>query len=206
MSKNDGSGGYWNNGKWIKITWGGKISKSLASKDKTKVVCEGCGKEFEVFDYQATLTKWCGKKCSYANNYTNVADPITKKAIIVGANLVMGKGKREFLIGLIKAAIEKPCRYCQSLLTLDNINIDHMDSYKDTKKRRNKAKNKEYREHLDRRSNLQIICKKCNQLKGELDHGQFMALKEFMATDPWIEIVITRRLRRSNAPFRRSSR
>ena len=206
MTKNDGSGGYWRETGWVAIGWGDKISTGLAKRKKVSATCDTCGKSFKVYPNSAKTARWCSKKCGYAGNYTNVADPIKKKAIVCGANLLMGKGKREFLMGLIKAALGHACQYCPHPINLQNMTVDHMEAYKSSKARRNKTENKKLRAHFDRRENLQIICKNCNQLKGELDHGQFIALKEFLSTDPWLETVVLRRLRRSNAPFRRSAR
>ncbi len=198
---NAGSGGYWRGDKWIAITWGDKIKESFKHRKKIKKNCRNCGDEFQVFEPQAKTALWCSTKCGYETRYTNQPDPIKKKAMVIGANLRMGKGKQDFIMTAVRAALGAPCRYCEQTITLENINCDHIEAYKSNAIRRNKAENREIRQHMDRRENLQMICKACNQLKGELDHSQFVALKEFLATDEWLEIVITRRLRMSRAPF-----
>lgn len=186
-------GGYWRGEKWIAITWGTKITEGLKAREQLVKQCKGCGAEFKVFKNNFKAARWCSWKCGYAARYTNREDPVMKKAIIWGANLLMGLGKFECLVGSIRYALGTKCRYCQTVLSLGNITIDHMEAYGSRENRQDRL----IRLRLDRRENLQIICRDCNQLKGDLHHWQFIALLEFLNRDPKMKSIIIRRLRSS---------
>jgi 5-methylcytosine-specific restriction endonuclease McrA len=104
---------------------------------------------------------------------------------------------------LIRDAIGTTCRYCQGILTLENLTIDHIEPYRSSELRRNKAENKEHRRFMDRRENLQVICRKCNQIKLDLDHDQYSSLLAFLSGDEQMKDSVIRRLVMSRAPFRR---
>lgn len=204
MAKNDRTGGYWRGDKWIQITWGDKISKGLM-KQPTKVMqCVGCGANFEAVLSRGP--KWCSQACRHKVKYTDVRG-IEKKAIVIGANILMGRGKREFLMSLISNALGTSCLYCDTKITLENMGLDHKDAYKTSAARNNKKPGtKEFRRHMDRQENLQIICKGCNQIKGSMDAVQFERLLDFLKTDEDMRKTVLTRLKRSVAPFARNQR
>ena len=165
--------------------------------------CILCGKGFH--SKRPDFAKFCSKKCSYKKNYKG-KPPLEKKAITIGANLIMGGDKKVYLMSEMDYHIGTPCKYCGIELTLENLTFDHKVAYKRTELRKNKAQNRDIRLHMDRPQNLQVICKSCNQLKGELDDDQYQRLVDFLETDPWIKIVINRRLKRSMGTFKRMRR
>lgn len=198
MAKNDGSGHYYRGDKRVDITWGDKISVGVkrAAKDReTTVVCEVCGSDFLASRERA---KYCSPKCRYKNNYTDL-EPIQKKAAVLGANLLMGAGKRDFLVELILNSLDKPCEYCREILTIDIASVDHIEAYGNSKDRKNKA----FRQHMDRRDNLQIICASCNGSKGDFDHKEYAALLGLDDKFPGIVRKILRRLRQSKLSWGR---
>lgn len=171
--------------------------------DENNAKCVYCKKGFHA--KRPELAKYCSKRCAYENNYKG-KPPLEKKAITIGANLVMGGDKKAYLMSEMDAHIGTPCTYCGENLTLDNLTFDHKVAYKRTELRKEKAKNRDIRMYMDRPQNLQVICKSCNQLKGELDDDQYRRLVDFLETDPWIKIVINRRLKRSMGTFKRGRR
>lgn len=197
------AGGYWRGGKWIAMTWGDKIRKSLDAKPLIKKICHKCGKEFEVKESAKTTAKWCSWECMYANNYTDSSDPVLKKAKVLGANLLMGKGKLQTLLALVKAAVHSKCPYCDTILNIHNMSIDHMEPYRSAEARRNKKVNEVIRRKLDVIENLHMVCRRCNILKYDLNHQQFLSFLDFMNKDPQMKESIIKRLNRSHAPFRR---
>lgn len=178
-------------------------SRQRDKSEKIVSVCENCGDEYEVSPQKKDLSKYCGQKCAYEKNYTKQQDPIRKKAMVVGANLLMGKGKLEFLMGLVGDAIGSKCIYCGEELSLDNMSIDHKEAYGSTKLRRSKAENRDIRKKMDRRENLQIICRPCNSIKNDIDHDDYLSFLEWSGAHPNAANSINRRLRISSAPFKR---
>lgn len=162
--------------------------------------CGNCGGLFQTRRGMALKTKFCSKECSYESNYVN-ADELEKKAVVIGANLLMGKGKKEYLTKLISNAIGSECPYCGVELTIKNLSLDHKEAYQGTNVRRNKAENKEIRAHMDRKENLHIVCKDCNQLKGAFDHDDFVDLLRFIGDRPRMEEVMRKRLVMSYVSF-----
>jgi hypothetical protein len=115
----------------------------------------------------------------------------------------MGKGKKEFLVQLISESINTPCPYCGVDLTLENISLDHKEAYGSTEARRNKAENKEFRAHLDRKENLHLVCRECNTLKMDMDHEDYLDFLRFFEDRPKAKNSVFRRLKMSTNPFRR---
>jgi len=204
--KNDGSGGYFRGDKWIPITWGDKISDGLKNIDRVTIKCKECGSFFEIPKNKKKTTKWCSKDCQYKANYTNLKDPVKKKATIIGANLLMGQGKKAFLMALIQDAISSPCPYCGVTIDLQNLTVDHKEAYQSSFDRRSHPENKAKRRRLDRKENLHVVCKNCNQQKGKLHHHQYVRLVDFLETDPEMRDYIFWRLRLATAPFSRRRR
>lgn len=131
------------------------------------------------------------------------ADAVVKKAIVIGANILMGKGKKDFLVRLISEALNTPCPYCGVELTLENISLDHKEAYGSTELRRNKKENKELRAKMDRKENLHLVCKECNTLKMDMDHEDYLEFLKFFDGRQKAMNSVFRRLKMSVNPYRR---
>lgn len=193
MARNDGTKAYFRGEKKVDITWGDKISEGLKAyhqNNKTEKLCKACGETF----IGTPNAKWCSDECSYRANYTD-ADPLLKRASVAGANLLMGKGKKAWLIEFFKKAIDKPCRYCRQIITLENLSVDHIEAYGESKSRRNKKENKHIRLYMDRKENLQVICRACNSAKGDFSHIEYQALLDLDLKFPGIRDKLHKRLR-----------
>lgn len=107
-------------------------------------------------------------------------DPIIKKARSLSSNIT-GKGKLAMLVRMISQALQLVnCKYCATRLTLDTMSLDHIVPFGGKKERNNIL----IRQELDRESNLQIICKKCNNMKGDISHENFLIFNEFLNKHP----------------------
>ena len=192
--KNVGAGGYESRtGRWVEIDWTDKISESLIERNKNypEIDCVVCGTTFKP---KSPLSKYCSQACMYEANYKQLP-PLKKKARVCGANLLIGKGKTDLLMKMMAEAMEEPCKYCGTELTLENLTVDHIEPYKDNKARRNKAENKEHRKYMDRPENLQIICRDCNQLKHTFNAEQYERLLYLLKDDTVIREELFNRLR-----------
>ena len=152
--------------------------------------CEGCGKTRT--DGYVAHQRYCDKKCQYA---ARAKDPIRKKAFTMSSFITFGgKGKLEFFDALLRSKLNTPCRYCGSLLTVDNVSIDHIEPFVTTAARKNPL----IKKRLDRSDNLQIICRGCNQMKGNLSHDNFVKLLDFLDKNPGISVYVRKKLSQSN--------
>ena len=73
----------------------------------------------------------------------------------------------ETIDNLIKKYIEKKCQYCEDIIGLDNMALDHKTPIS-----------------LDGNSslnNLHIVCKRCNQRKGMLSHKSYKDLLKLIS-------------------------
>lgn len=174
--KRQHTGGYFRGEKWIAMTWGDKISESLKAAPRIDATCAGCGKSFQVARNARRTARWCSHECRYRAQYID-EDPIVKKAVIWGANIKFGKGKKEFLIGLIRAALGKFCRYCHDVLHIDNISIDHKEPFQGDRG------NPLFHNLLDRAENLEVVCRDCNRRKGDFSDKEYERLLSFLG-DP----------------------
>ena len=187
--------GYFRGEKWVPFTWGNKISaankenKEYYKKHGKIFVCEGCGKESNGYTKDQRFCSW---KCGYKIKYIN-ADPIIKKAITLSATIVFGKGKKEFFVNLVKNSLGKHCIYCGTMLLLENMSLDHIIPFGKSSLRMNPL----VRKQLDKAENFQIICKKCNYMKGELPDEKYKKLLNFLETDLILKEYIIRKLGQS---------
>lgn len=165
--------------------------------------CKNCNGFFETKIGRAHLNKFCSDECRYEHNYINQTDAVVKKAIVIGANILMGKGKKDFLVRLISDALNTPCPYCGVELTLENISLDHKEAYGSTELRRNKKENKELRAKMDRKENLHLVCKECNTLKMDMDHEDYLEFLKFFEGRQKARNSVFRRLKMSVNPYRR---
>ena len=161
--------------------------------------CENCKKEILAY---APLQRFCSKKCAITfekklREAQKWHDPVRYKAKTLGANVRMGKNKTVLLQTLIEESLEKPCKYCGEILDILNISLDHIEPIGRNEIRRRKAEFVEERIYLDRLENLQIICRKCNSLKGKIPHTKFVKLLKFLAKDKILKDLVLNRLRQS---------
>lgn len=152
--------------------------------------CLGCGKKRT--DGYVSHQQYCNKKCQYA---ARAKDPIRKKAFTMSSFITFGgKGKLEYFDNLLRSKLNTPCRYCTTLLTLENVSLDHIQPFTTTEARKNPI----IKRQLDRTDNLQIICRGCNQMKGNLDHDNFVKLLTFLDKNPPISAYVRKKLAQSN--------
>src|SRR4030042_6369039 len=137
--------------------------------------------------------KYCSAECSYKDTYKDL-DPIRKKAVTLSSCVPLGKGKIKFFNELVRNSIGKHCIYCGDMLILENLSLDHIQPFGSVKSRYDKLIKKQ----LDKPENLQIICKKCNQLKGTLSHDKFLKFLTFLNTDIEIKEYIINKMSRAN--------
>lgn len=183
------------------VTWGDKIkaaqmTEEYKAKRGTMMPCQHCGIEFRAW---VAHSKYCSKACRYDALYRG---SVEGKARVLAANVLLGLGKQEILTQMLKNAIGSPCPYCRTELSLENLSLDHKTPHNSTALRKNKKENEEHRRHIDRRENLHIVCKRCNAMKSNMTHEQFMQLLDFLKRDEALKKHIETRLMRSNG-FRR---
>jgi 5-methylcytosine-specific restriction endonuclease McrA len=76
----------------------------------------------------------------------------------------------EDLRHMLYDAYGTPCKYCNIILTIKNLTIDHMIPIS--------------KQGSSNKDNLQVICKKCNKIKGSLDEEKFNILLDWFKTIP----------------------
>lgn len=117
-------------------------------------------------------------------------------------NLHLGKGATDFLEKLISEAIDKPCKYCGEKITMKNMQVDHIIPL-----RRAKIKHNEYTEEelkvLYSKENIQIICKSCNKIKGDLTEADFIWLMDVLSPRPDVKKEVLKRMKGSGFVYRR---
>lgn len=185
-------GGYYRNGKYIAVDWGDKISLAQQSESykagrKREYICGGCGE---------TKIGTIGQRyCNYNCRYASIGkDPVVKKAFTLSSPVTFGKGRKVFFEKLVGDSLGRPCRYCSTTLQLETISLDHIIPFSESKWRNNPA----VKRKLDTADNLQIICKTCNSMKGNLPHDKFVKLLSFMDMDLEIGQYLRRKLAQSN--------
>jgi len=105
--------------------------------------------------------------------------------------------KKAFIAKLITEA--KSCPYCGIELNLKNVSLDHKTPFHSSAARRDL----ETHYKLDMPENLQITCRKCNKVKGNLNDKQFRSLLKFLSKDPQMKQSILKRLSQSNIIWRK---
>lgn len=177
------------------ITWGDKIgavqrTSGYKIKHGKPIVCIVCGKEVQGY---VSTQKFCSPACHYKHNYKDV-EPIAKKALTLSSPIVFGKGRKEFFYKIVSESIGKHCRYCGAMLNLDNISLDHIVPFGTSELRMSKLVQKQ----LNVPENLQIICKRCNGVKGNLSSEKFVKLLEFLEKDLVLKNYIMKKLAQGN--------
>lgn len=122
-----------------------------------------------------------GRFCArHAKKAYLALDPISRRVWSMRAAVV--KPGKDFIDKLLRAALGRPCPYCENALTLENVSLDHKSPLN---RSRGKLHPIEVRRVADRLENLQIVCRSCNGSKGNFDDLEFRAL---MALPFWGKI------------------
>lgn len=155
--------------------------------------CAVCGAAFQGYrDNQ----RFCSPKCR-TRRYV-LFDDVERRAWSMAANLIGYPERQAFFTALLRAALGQPCPYCEVELTLANVSLDHKEPVHHPS-RRDKAATKEQRIVGDRPANLHIVCRDCNQLKGNLSDGEYRALLLFFTDHPSVAQKVTQRMRQGNS-------
>lgn len=144
------------------------------------------------------LSRYCSYKCRYKHNYVDL-DPILKRAIGLSSCIKFGRGKKVFFETLVRKCVNTPCRYCSSTMSLEDLSLDHIVPFGTSANR----KDKDLQRELNRPSNLQLICRRCNRLKGNLSHDSFVTLLLFLDQHPEIKSYVISKMAQANLLWRR---
>ena len=113
---------------------------------------------------------------------------------------ITGTGKTDWATRELIHALAYGCPYCESRILLDNGTIDHKDPIGGATRRA--AAGSLARRLADDPDNLHIICKPCNQLKGNFSHEEYIALRAFLADKPQLENKLRLRLSQTGSFFK----
>ena len=190
-----------------------KEHKTNAKKSRLKRhgsgVCPGCVMKFKKYSDDQIC---CGKKTCFVMYIKNqkkeqkVSSPIIYKAWSLSGSIKFGKGKKEFFIQLVTENINKPCPYCGTVISFENISIDHKIPRTGSKVYDRKLKHRTYTpeemSELDTKDNLQVICRMCNSIKGNMSDIQYRSLLSFLDKDLPLKELIMKRLKHSYLFFK----
>jgi len=84
---------------------------------------------------------------------------------------------------LTEASLGTACPYCPVVLTVENVSLDHA-----VPKARVARKSEQ-----NVLSNLQCVCRECNQVKGEFTHNEFTRLLEVLDAEAPEALAIFRK-------------
>lgn len=182
-------------------------AKDARRRKHTDAICEMCKQPFEAYDTKNII---CSKKCRRARNiylYHNKGDIIEWKVKRLFSTVRLGKDKAKIAYKILADALGSNCKYCGTLITLENASLDHKvprtgSKVFDRQKKKQIYTDAEIRE-LDRADNLHIICRPCNQMKGDMTHEQYVSLNRFLEKDPELKQKIHKRLKITVAFFGR---
>lgn len=119
-------------------------------------------------------------------------DTIKSIAQRVGHGVALGQGKTEWVMDRLLEAFILGCPYCKGRIYADNPVLDHKEPIGGAVRRQ--LATSQARKHADRKDNLHIICKPCNQLKGDFSHEEYMQLRAFLAGKEGLEAKLRKRL------------
>lgn len=153
--------------------------------------CIFCDKGFD--KYTASVVTCGSKQCVTAlhkKRYEEekVSNPIRSQARRMTGSLRL-LNKVEIIGEMISVALGKPCKYCGETLIVANISLDH----KSPRHHSIKISLEEAR-IIDAVGNLQIVCRKCNQLKSDMNDEQFTRFIRFCDDNPDIAKLVKKRL------------
>ena len=181
-----------------------QIEKAKESRKQNSGVgiCIVCHKEYR--KYRKTQITCGSKECMSEwskMKYEKIKkeDPILGKAITLSGSIRL-KGKRYIIREMLIKTLNKPCEYCEKIITLDNCSLDHktprLGSKVFNRKKGKMIYTYEEIKKLDRKENLQIICGKCNRFKSDFNDKQFRTLLKFIKDNPIIGKILKDRLNR----------
>jgi len=87
------------------------------------------------------------------------------------------------ILALTEASLGTACPYCPVVLTVENVSLDHA-----VPKARVARKSEQ-----NVLSNLQCVCRECNQVKGEFTHNEFTRLLEVLDAEAPEALAIFRK-------------
>ena len=179
------------------------LEKSISARIKNsgKGICMSCGEEFPKYN---TNTLTCGKEeCKLKRQkirYDKLKEdnPMKSMAFRMFSSIRLGKGKLVIAEKVLREAIGKPCPYCKLEITKTNASVDHKIPRTGSKVFNRQARTMLYSykqiAELDKEENLHIVCKDCNQLKGDMTDNQFSRFIIWIKGNPDIEIIMRKRL------------
>lgn len=129
-------------------------------------------------------------------------DTIKSVAQRLAQSLTMGRGKTEWAVDQLLLALAEGCPYCKGRIYLDNGVFDHKDPIGGAVRRQ--TADSQAKKYADRPENLHIICKPCNQLKGDFTHEQYMQLRAFLAGKENLEAKLRKRLQMTGTFYKQA--
>jgi 5-methylcytosine-specific restriction endonuclease McrA len=121
-------------------------------------------------------------------------NPIRAKAANISSRFGWGQGATDKLEAIYREAINKPCYWCRTVLTIQTLSVDHKQPLTHSKKDYYPQEIKS----LNDPSNLRIICKSCNQMKSSIPEDKFQKLWDWLDEDPQLKQMIINKLKTSN--------
>lgn len=126
--------------------------------------------------------------------------PVARRAWSMCSAVIGGPGKRARMVELLGSAVGRPCPYCSVEITVENAGLDHKVAVGAGGNARREMP-RHVREHNDRPENLQIICRKCNGLKGTFSDEEYRQVLDFIAANPALGEKLMVRLRTAALVF-----
>src|SRR4030042_6277677 len=133
-------------------------------------ICKYCGKENKKWKTH-NRSDFCNDKCKL--KYMKKYQPLEYKAHTLFGCIPLGKGKGELSVEILKKYLNTNCKYCNEILTLKNISLDHKIPVHWKKENRKNPL-------IGDINNIHLICRKCNQSKRDLNDEQYLRLLEFL--------------------------
>lgn len=152
--------------------------------------CRVCNKPFIPY---GRSQKVCSITCRHKRNQIVKQDnPMQYRAICLTSTVVGLKNKRVIVEEMLNQALGKKCPYCGIILVLPECSLDHKIPLM-----RNNSLTHERKVLLNQVENLHIICRRCNGLKAEFSHDEYLKLLKFTKENPTIGEKLFRRLARA---------
>lgn len=180
-------------------------AKASRRSKRKKRECVGCGRPFYPYsDGQVTCgTSECNASLTVVRYHElKTTDPVLHKAKAISGSIRLGKNKSKIIKQMLLDVLGTPCEYCGVEITLENASMDHKEPRANSKVRVGGYTSEELR-FLDRRENLHIVCKKCNNTKSDFSDDQFIRLLRFMEDNIDLKDKLLRRLNRNPLTFKR---